>query len=52
MDAVMVIVLAIVIPLLLLPAAFIWYLNLGGITAALREGRAMRKRPVANPATK
>lgn len=38
-----VIALAIAIPLILFPAAFVWYLNLGGVFAALREARAARR---------
>ncbi len=39
--------LIIAVPLILFPAAFIWYMNLGGIYAALkaaREKRAARAR--------
>jgi hypothetical protein len=32
-----VIALAVAIPLILFPAAFVWYLNIGGITQAVRE---------------
>ena len=32
----------IVIPLIILPAAFIWYLNIGGIAAAVRNARAKK----------
>ena len=39
MDTVMVLVLAIVLPLVLLPAALIWYLNIRGMAAALKEAR-------------
>ena len=38
------IILAIVlaIPIILFPAAYIWYLNIGGIYAAVKEARARR----------
>jgi hypothetical protein len=32
-----VIALAVAIPLILFPAAFVWYLNIGGIIQAVRE---------------
>lgn len=51
MDTVTIVVLAIVLPLVLLPAALVWYLNIGGVAAALKEARA-RKRPVAKFAAK
>jgi hypothetical protein len=34
--------LVLAIPVILFPAAFIWYLNVGGIRAAIREVRARR----------
>lgn len=34
--------LVVVIPVILFPAAFVWYLNIGGITAALKEARMRR----------
>jgi hypothetical protein len=37
-----VVALVVAIPLILFPAAFVWYLNIGGIGAALREARAKR----------
>ena len=37
-----VIALVIAIPLILFPAAFVWYLNIGGIYAAIKEARARR----------
>ena len=33
---------AIAIPVILFPAAFVWYLNLGGIVHAVREARAKK----------
>ena len=38
----LVIALVIVIPVILFPAAFIWYLNIGGINAAIRDARERR----------
>jgi hypothetical protein len=34
--------LVIAIPIILFPAAFVWYLNIGGIFAAIKEARARR----------
>jgi len=43
-----VVALVVMVPLILLPVAFVWYLNLGGILAAVRKARATEKaRPVA-----
>ena len=35
--------LIVAIPIILLPVAFIWYLNLGGIITAIKEARASRR---------
>ncbi len=43
MSAQVIIALVIAIPLILFPAAFVWYLNLGGVFASLREARAARR---------
>jgi hypothetical protein len=37
-----IVALVIAIPIILFPAAFIWYLNIGGIYAAIKEARARR----------
>ena len=43
--------LAVVIPVILFPAAFVWYMNLGAIGAALRDARASRAaQPKGEPA--
>jgi hypothetical protein len=42
MEATMIIGLAIAIPVILFPAAFVWYLNIGGIHAAVKEAREKR----------
>ena len=34
--------LAVAIPIILFPAAFVWYLNIGGIYAAIKEAREKR----------
>jgi hypothetical protein len=43
MEVHVVIALAIAIPVILFPAAFVWYVNLGGAFSALRQARAARK---------
>lgn len=49
-----IIALVIAIPIILFPAAFVWYLNIGGIYTAIKEARErraareQRKRAVAN----
>jgi hypothetical protein len=34
--------LVVAIPIILFPAAFVWYLNLGGVYAAVKEARARK----------
>jgi hypothetical protein len=43
-----IVALAIAIPVVLFPAAFVWYLNLGGVLEAVREARSHK---VAEKAT-
>ena len=38
----LVVALVIAIPVILFPAAFVWYLNLGGMVQAVREARQTR----------
>ena len=38
----LVVALVIAIPIILFPAAYVWYLNIGGIYAAVKEARARR----------
>ena len=42
MEWQIVVVLAIAIVVILFPAAFVWYLNVGGIYAAVKEARAKK----------
>jgi hypothetical protein len=42
MEGQVVIALAVAIPIILFPAAFVWYLNLGGVFQAVREARARK----------
>ena len=38
-----IVALVIAVPIILFPAAFIWYMNIGGIVHALKEARAREK---------
>jgi hypothetical protein len=38
----LIVALVIAIPVILFPAAFVWYLNIGGVYAAIKEARAKR----------
>ena len=42
MNAALIIALVVAVPVILFPAAFVWYLNLGGIYAAVKEARARK----------
>lgn len=42
MEWQIVIALVVAIPIILFPVAFVWYLNVGGIYAAIKEARARR----------
>ena len=44
MEGTMIIALALAIPVILFPAAFVWYLNIGGIVHAVREAKATREK--------
>ena len=37
-----IVALVLAIPIILFPAAFVWYLNIGGIRAAIKEAKARR----------
>jgi len=40
----LIVALVLAIPVILFPAAFVWYLNVGGVYAAIKEARAKRAR--------
>ena len=42
MEWQLILAMVIAIPIILFPAAFVWYLNFGGIYAAIKEARARR----------
>ena len=44
MAGTLIIALAIAIPVILFPAAFVWYLNIGGIVHAVREARTAQEK--------
>ena len=48
MEGTMILALAVAIPVVLFPAAYIWYINIGGVVHLVREARAARaKKAVA-----
>ena len=51
MQTQLVIALAVAIPVILFPAAFVWYLNIGGIVHAVREARTAKEKKAAAKAT-
>jgi hypothetical protein len=42
MNAALVIALVLAIPIILFPAAYVWYINIGGIYQAVKEARQAR----------
>jgi len=42
MNALMIVALVLAIPIVVIPVAFIWYLNVGGMVAAAKEARAKK----------
>jgi hypothetical protein len=42
MEWQVVVALIVAIPVILFPVAFVWYLNIGGIYAAIKQARARR----------
>jgi hypothetical protein len=42
MDIELIVALVVAIPVILFPAAFIWYLNIGGVVAKVLEARAKK----------
>lgn len=42
MEWQIIVALVVAIPIILFPVAFIWYLNIGGIYAAIKDARARR----------
>jgi hypothetical protein len=45
-----VVALIVAVPVILFPAAFVWYINIGGVVQALRKAKALRtKKAVPAP---
>ncbi len=42
MNIQIIVALAVAVPVILFPAAFVWYLNIGGAMTALKEARVKR----------
>ena len=51
MEGIIIVTLALVIPVILFPAAFVWYLNISGIVHAVREAKATKKAATAAKTT-
>jgi hypothetical protein len=47
MNIELIVALVVAIPIVLFPAAFVWYLNIGGVVARVREVRAVREKKAA-----
>jgi hypothetical protein len=51
MEITMIVALVLAIPVILFPAAYVWYLNVGGIVLAVRQARAAKAKKVAAKTT-
>jgi hypothetical protein len=40
----LIVALVVAIPIILFPAAFVWYINIGGVVQAVREVKAAREK--------
>ena len=47
MELTMIVALVLAIPVILFPAAFVWYLNIGGIVQAVRDAKAAKEKRAA-----
>ena len=47
----LIVALVVAIPVILFPAAFVWYLNIGGVVQAVREAKAAREKKAATVKT-
>jgi len=43
----LIVALVVAIPVILFPAAFVWYLNIGGIVQAVREAKTAKEKKAA-----
>lgn len=48
----LIVALVLAIPVILFPAAFIWYINIGGIVQAVKEAKAAKERKLATEKAK
>ena len=51
MEGTTILALVLAIPVVLFPAAFVWYLNIGGIVQAVRKARAARAKKTVTART-
>ena len=47
MEGIQILALVLAIPIILFPAAFVWYLNIGGIVHAVREAKVAKEKEAA-----
>lgn len=50
MEGLTILALVVIIPVILFPAAFVWYLDIGGLVHAAREAKAARQKQVTEVA--
>ena len=50
MEWQVIVALALAIPVIVFPAAFVWYLNIGGLVHAIKEAKAVREKKAATAA--
>lgn len=50
MEWQVIVALAVAIPVILFPAAFVWYLNIGGLVHAIKEAKVAREKKAATVA--
>ena len=51
MEWQIIVALAVAVPVVLFPAALVWYINIGGIVQAAREARAAKEKKAATVKT-
>ncbi|MFC1911669.1 hypothetical protein ACFLXG_00715 [Chloroflexota bacterium] len=47
MEGTQILALALAIPVILFPAAYVWYLNIGGMVHAVREAKVAKEKKAA-----
>ena len=47
MNIELIVAMVVAVPVVLFPAAFVWYMNIGGIVQKVREVRAAREKKAA-----